>query len=157
MKQSILLALAAFLLTLGGIALALPTNTTAQQVEINAQVNWGLSEFANSLLLNYQEPNTTTALFNSSITVVVPAATNNYQVNLATTFPFLNDAIVYGIKDMSNPGQQVDIGLASSGQRFSMAPGGFFVIRVDGSAPTLYIDNPSVSDAAILQVFTMGN
>ena len=133
------------------------TNTTPQQVEINAQVNWGLSEFTSSLLLNYQEPNTTTALFSATITVVVPINTTNNAYNLATLFPADNSPLLFGLADLSQPGQQLNWGLASSDGRFQMAPGGFALMRVNGGAPTIYVDNPSTTQPAVLQIFSLSN
>ncbi|MGH9553766.1 MAG: hypothetical protein ACRD3W_30580, partial [Terriglobales bacterium] len=46
------------------------TNAAPQQVEINAQVSFGLSLTVSDLLMSYQEANTTTALFHGSNTVV---------------------------------------------------------------------------------------
>lgn len=132
------------------------TNATPQNVTINAQVLWGLSNLNASQLLSYTEPTTTTALFSLTTTFFAAATTNNQTVNLATLFPNINSAILYGIADISNPGVSVSIGLASGGTRFTMAAGGFFLVRVSGSSPTVYIDNAG-STTAVLQIFCLAN
>lgn len=157
-KTFVILVSALFTSLLALAATATPvSNLTTQQIEINAQVNFGLSDFTNSLLLNYQEPNSTTASTSNSATVTVTANTTDNQVNLSTLFPITatNNAICYGVVDISNPGQQVNIGLAAGGSRFNMAPSGFMLIRVTGSKPTLYIDNPSATVTAVLKVFCL--
>jgi hypothetical protein len=133
------------------------TNALDQEIEINAAVSFGLSYFGNTSLLQYVEPTTTKAKFQNSSTVVLSPNTTNNPINLATLFPSLNTALVYGIKDMSQPGQQVNVGMAAGGSRFNMAPGGFFLVRVSGSSPTIYADNPSLTKFAIVQVFSLGN
>jgi hypothetical protein len=133
------------------------TNATSQQVQINSQIIFGLAQNNNTVLLNYIEPDTTMALFSGSLVVVVPPNTNNNTYNLTTLFPVANTPILWGMVDISNPGQQVNWGLASSGARFDMNPNGFFVCRVNGSAPTLYIDNPSASVDALIQLFVLSN
>lgn len=133
------------------------TNATPEQITINTQINFGLTDFANTLLLNYQEPNTTTCLFQLSQNFIAVANTVNQVIDLATMFSSINTAVLYGIVDISNPGQQVNIGMASSGSRFNMNPGGFFLVRANGSSPTLFVDNPSSSVNAILQVFCLAN
>lgn len=133
------------------------TNAAAQQVQINSQVVYGLSENNNTVLQNYIEPSTTTALFQGSIVVVVTANTTNNTYNLATLFPVANTPIFWGVMDISTPGQQVNIGLASGGARFSVSPNGFINVRTNGAFPTLYIDNPSASTNAILQIYMLSN
>lgn len=143
------------------LALAAPvyaaTNTSPEQIEINAQVNFGLSLTISDLLLDYQEPNTTTALFRGATTIVVPANTSNQQIVLSTLFPAVNSFICYGLQDVSNPGQAVNIGLASGGARVPLAAGGFSLTRVSGSVPTIFVDNASVTTPCILRIFAMGN
>lgn len=134
------------------------TNATPQQIQINAQACFGLSQSTNNLVVNYQEPNTTTALFKGIEELSIPANTVNNTINLANYFTAINTALLWGLQDISNPGQQVNIGMASSGTRFSMAPSGFFLIRVNGgSSPILYIDNPSLTTSAILQLIVLAN
>ena len=134
-----------------------PNNATAQQVEINCQVNFGLSDSAYSMLLNYQEPSTTTGLFNSSLIVEVPANTTAQSIDLSSLFTFVNSALVLTIADISSPGQQVNIGLTSSSARLNIAASGFMAVRVTGVLPTLYADNPSANTAAILQIGIISN
>jgi len=133
------------------------SNAAPQQVQINSQICFGLSQNNNTVLQNYIEPNTTTALFQATLVVVVTANTTNNTYNLATLFPVANTPILWGMEDISSPGQQVNWGLASGGQRFNMAPNGYFVCRVAGGAPTLYIDNPSMSVNALIQLFVISN
>ena len=133
------------------------SNAQANQIEINAQVAYGLGYQSNTVLMNYVEPGTTTALFNETVTVAVPANTTNYPINLATMFPNINSAILYGVADISNPGQQFSLGMDSSGARLTIAPGGFGMWRVNGSAPTLYVDNPSSNLYCLIKVMCIGN
>lgn len=133
------------------------TNATAQQVQINSQIIFGLSQNNNSVLQNYIEPNTTTALFAGSLPVVVPADSVNNEYNLSTLFPLANSPILWGLEDKSNPGQQVNVGLTASGPRFFINPNGYLTARVNGGAPILYIDNPSANSAALLMLFMMSN
>lgn len=153
----ILVALLLLLLFSLTPALADVTNASSQQIEINAQTQFGLSYSGNTSLMNYVEPGTTTSRFGLSTTVFVAPSTTDQQINLATLFPFINSAQLWGMQDISNPGQQLNWGLASGGQRFQMNPGGFFECRVTGSAPILYIDNPSSSSYVILKVFCIAN
>ena len=121
------------------------------------QAAYGLGYQSNSVLMNYCEPGTTQSLFGNSNTVFVPANTTGQAINLATMFPNINSALLWGIQDISNPGQLVSIGMAANGSRYTLAPGGFQVTRVSGSAPTLYVDNPSTNNYAILKVFCLAN
>ena len=131
---------------------------TAQQVIISGQVAYGLGWNATTVLLNYAEPSTTTCTWESSTVIEIPENTTNNQINLASLFPGVTTAVVYGWQDVTaSPGQQLNWGLASSGARFDMAPAGFTVIRVTGSSPTIFVDNPSASQNAYLQVSCMGN
>lgn len=136
------------------------TNASPQQCEISAQVNYGLSSMQNALILDYNEPDTTTVLFYASTPQVVTANTNNSTFNLQTLFAGINTAVAIGWSDISNPGQEIDWGLALSGSRFKMNPNGFTLIRVNqalASLPTIYIDNPSVSVNALIQFFCLAN
>jgi hypothetical protein len=133
------------------------TNAAPQQVQINSQIVFGLAQNNNTVLQNYIEPNTTTALFPGMLLVVVPANSTNNAYNLATLFPLANTPIMWGIMDVSNPGQQINVGLAASGQRFMLNPNGYLTARVNGGAPTLYIDNPSASVNALIQLFMLSN
>jgi hypothetical protein len=136
------------------------TNATPVQFELNAQVNYGLSYLGNATVFTYAEPNQSTALFSTSQTVLIPANSTNNTVNLATLFPNVNNPLVFVLTDISNPGQEMNIGMASGGSRFDMNPNGFFMFRVSqstGSCPTLYIDNPSSNMSAFLQVTCLAN
>ena len=133
------------------------TNAQANQIEINAQVAYGLGYQSNTVLMNYCEPGTTTALFNMSNTVVIPPATTDYAVNLSTMFPSINSAVCWGVEDISNPGQAFSLKMDPGGNSFSVAPSGFVLTRVNGSAPTLYLDNTSTTNYAIIKVFCIAN
>lgn len=133
------------------------TNAAEQNVCIQAQVAFGLGLFSNQSLLNYSEPSTTTAKFSNSTTVAVPPSTSNQQINLSTLFPNIATPILFGMSDISDPGQAVDWGLASGGTRFPMAAGGFMITRVSGTGPVVYVDNDSTTEYALLQVFCLGN
>ena len=133
------------------------TNATPQQFELNAQTNYGLSYLGNATTFSYAEPNTSTALFSLSQTFLIPANSTENTINLATAFPVVNSALVYTISDMSNPGLQTSIGTATGANKFIMNPNGFMMIRAKGSAPILYIDNPSINMSAFLQVTVLAN
>ena len=119
------------------------SNYGAQQVTINAQVNFGLQYWSNSSLMNYAESTGTTCLYHGTNTIAVPPNTTNYQVDLSALFPNIATPIMISMQDVSDPGQAVSWGLASGGQRFVMAANGFMLNRVNGGRPTLYIDNAS--------------
>lgn len=155
MKRLLILVLLAGMLL--GIPCRAATNAASEQIEINAQVNFGLSLTVSDLLLDYEEPNSTTALFRGASTVVVPQNTSNQQIVLSTLFPGFNSYICFGIQDISNPGQAINFGLTSGGARIPMAAGGFSLQRVSGSVPTIFVDNTSVTTPAILRVFAIGN
>ncbi len=131
---------------------------TAQQVIIAGQLAFGLGWSATTVLMNYQEPSTTTCTLQASSVVKIPKNTTNNTINLATLFPAVTTAVAYSIADItSSPGQQVAVGMASSGSRFQMAPMGMMMFRVNGSSPTLYCDNASMTTDAYLSVSCMGN
>lgn len=137
------------------------TNAAPQQVSLTAQVNFGLSSFVNNQILNYEEPSTTTCLFDwLSPPQVITANTNNVQFNLATLLSGINTAVVIGWKDVSDPGQQINWGLTSGGARFDMAANGFTLLRLSqgqSTLPIVYFDNPSLTVNALIQFFSLAN
>ena len=134
------------------------TNANTQNITIDAQVGMGLQNMPASRLLYYEEPSTTTAKFADTSTIVIPPNTVDQVLNLATLFPGINTALVFVIADItSSPGVPINFGMAAGGARFNMAAMGFFVVRVNGSAPTLYLDNPSLTQNGILQVSVLAN
>jgi len=133
------------------------SNAQPNQIEINAQVAYGLGYQSNSSLLNYIEPGTTTALFGNATTIFVPPATADQTVNLAALFPNINQAVLWGVQDISNPGQSVSIGTAAGSNKFTLAAGGFLLSRVYGSAPTLYIINSSPNTYSVLKLVCLAN
>ncbi len=128
----------------------------AQNVQISSQVVMGLQGIYPDILLQYQEPTTTTAQFAGSTTVVIPANTTGNVVSCATLFPAFASPVCIGLQDVTNPGQQVNVGTSTDDGRINMAASGFFVYRVADGLPTFYIDNPGDSDAAI-RVFGLSN
>ena len=138
--------------------LAQTPNIAPQAFEINANVNFGLQQFANTNLFNYMEPSTNTALFQASNTVIIPANTAAQAVNLSTLFPFINSAIAVGISDVSTPGQSVKLGFTNASTNLLiMAPNGFLLSRVYGALPIVYISNLSLTNQAILRIFVLSN
>jgi hypothetical protein len=133
------------------------TNANPSQIEIDGQVSFGLGYGTNTNLFNYQEPGTTTCLFNGSTTVFIPPSTTNQAVNLTTLFPYINTPVLWGWCDISNPGQAVTWSLTSSGATIDMAPGGFSLFRVNGGAPTIYFNNADMANTAIIRVFFLAN
>lgn len=152
-------------------------NAAPNQVEINAQVAYGLGYQSNTVLMNYIEPGTTTAQFNETSTVRIPPNAMSYPVNLEFLFPGVYTPILWGIKDVSNPGQTFNLGMCYGGgealkprdttpkgvvHRFgsnalTIAPGGFMIARCNGGFPTFYVDNPSSTQYVLLQVFCLAN
>jgi hypothetical protein len=136
------------------------TNAQPQQFQCSAQVNFGLSDQSNSLLLNYQEPNGNTALYQFTQTQFVPANSTNNAYNLASMFAASNTPAVIGWYDASNPGQQMNWGMQSGGSRFDMNLNGFTLLRVTNATatlPTIYVDNPSPGNVGILVFFCISN
>ena len=133
------------------------SNAQANQIEINAQVAYGLGYQSNSTLMNYIEPGTTTALFGNAQTLFIPPNTTDQMVVLAALFPSINSAVLWGVQDISNPGQSISIGTATGTNKFTLAPGGFLLSRVNGSAPTLYVTNPSPNTYSILKLILLAN
>jgi hypothetical protein len=135
------------------------SNATANQIEINTQVSYGLGFQNNTNLIDYVEPGTTTALYNGQTTVFIPPSTTDQAINLATLFPYVNTPLLWGVQDISNPGQSFSLAMAASAgsQKFTIAPGGFQINRVNGSAPILYVSNSDPSNYVILKVFMLAN
>lgn len=137
------------------------TNATAQQVEINSQVAFGLGYQSNQTLMNYVAPGTLTAKFALQTTVFIPPSTTAQAVNLATLFPFINTAIVYGLQDITAAGQAITVSMKSDGTNgMPQAAGGFSEWRVNcaiASAPTLYLTNSDATNYAIVKVFCLAN
>lgn len=136
-----------------------PTNLRAQQIEINSQCSFGLGYQSNQTLMNYVEPGTTTANFALSTTIFVPPSTTAQAVNLATLFPNITTAILYGVADLSYPGQEVLISMKSDGTNpMPQAAGGFSQWRVNcpiADAPTLYLTNEDADNYCIVKVFCL--
>ena len=129
---------------------------TAQQIQIAAQVAFGLSNEYPNVLFQYTEPTTTTAGLAASTIVQIPANTTDNAIVTATLFPGFTTPLLWGIAEMTNPGIQLNVGLASGGARLHMAVGGFWITRVNGTGTTFYIDNAS-SSIALLNVFALSN
>lgn len=133
------------------------TNAQNLQVEIASQAVLGLSYGVNQTLQNYNENGSTTARFALSQTIFVPPNTTDQSINLATLFPSINSAIMWGVSDISSPGQAWSFGMAAGGSRFDINPGGYFSARVNGSAPTIFVDNPSATSYVVLKVWGIAN
>lgn len=129
----------------------------SQNIQLGAQMVMGMQSQYPNTLFQYQEPVTTTAQFQGSTIVSVPANTTNNQINTATLFPGCVTPVAIGVQEMTNPGLQVNVGLSSSDTRLQIAPGGFILLRLNGGFPTFYVDNPSVSSPALVRVFILSN
>lgn len=147
----------AFLVFVAAMLPAFAATGTSNQVQISSQLCFGIQNQYPNILLQYQEPSTTTAQFVGSTTVVIPANTANNTIDTATLFPGFQTPVAFGIQEITNPSLPVNIGLDSSGARLQMAPGGFMVFRVAGGTPTFYVDNPSLTTAAVVTIVGISN
>lgn len=156
MSRSILALLLAFWLCIG-CAQATPSGT-ANNIILNSQLGFGTQAAYPNVLFQYVEPVATTAQMNGSTIVKVTANTTDNAYSMATLFPGWVTPVAIGIADVTDPGIQTNIGLSSGGPRLHMAANGFLLMRVDTSnMPTLYIDNPSATDDALIQIFGISN
>lgn len=126
-----------------------------QNVQISSQVAFGLQSAYPEILLQYQEPSTTTAQFSGATTITIPANTTDNTINTATLFSGITTPIVMGFVDVTNPGVSIGIGTAADDTRIEMAAGGFIIYRTASGMPTFYADNATDNDANI-RVFVMG-
>lgn len=150
------LLLAFLLSTLTLAAYATTPVGTSQQVNISGQMAFGTQQVYPNVLFQYQEPGTTTAQFSGSTTIAIAGSTSNVAVNTATLFPGVNTPICYVLQEITNPPQQLNVGLASGGARLDLNPQGFLMVRVVGGTPTFYVDNPE-STPGLLQVSVLSN
>lgn len=129
-----------------------------QNVTIDMQIGFAMGSNPSGLPFNYTEPITTTAQFCDSHTVAIDPSETDFEVDLASIFAGIADPIAFGMQDLvESPGVPVEWGLAVGGTRFPMAGTGAMCIRVSGELPTLYIDNPSATDMAVLKFTVMGD
>ena len=156
-KRLASLLLAFFLVLLGARSYATPA-ATPQQIQIGQQFVFGMQSVFPNTLFSYQEPYTTTCQLSGSTIISVPANTSNQAISIAALFPAFVNPVAIGIVEVTSPSQQVNIGLASGGARIHLAEGGFATFRVSTTnLPTFYVDNPSATDAALIQVFGLSN
>jgi hypothetical protein len=132
-------------------------SATAQQIQLSTQVIFGMQQQYSSPIFNYTEPSTTTAQYFGNTTVSIPANSTNNVINTATLFPAWNTPVCIGIAEITTPSLNLNVGLSSGGPRFQLAPGGYLVYRSNGGLPSIYVDNPSASSAALVQVFGLSN
>lgn len=111
----------------------------------------------------YTEPHTTLAVGPYKTSVVVPAATNGYVVNLATIFPGLTSAntVILTVVDVTLAGNSSGFWLrADSGgaalSGFNIRPYSVLSAGV-GTLPTLYVDNLSSTNALDLDIYVSGS
>lgn len=151
--QKILLALALMLV------LCLPSwaGANPNQIQFGCQVVDGMQNQYPNVLLQYQEPSTTTCQFSGAIVVPVFANSTNTQINTATIFGGFTVPVLVGIQEITSPSLPVNIGLTSSGPRLQLAPGGILVVRLNAGFPTFYVDNTSTNSTALLRVFMLSN
>lgn len=149
--------LAAAAILLCSQAPALPQSASPQNVQIGVQAVFGQQQTYPYQLFQYVEPSTTTCQFGTSTIVKIPANSTNNAINTATLFPGLTTPVLWGIADVTYPPLGMNVGLSSGGARQNMAPQGFWITRVQSGFPTFYVDNPSASNAGLIQVFTLSN
>lgn len=137
-------------------ALAVPVGT-ANNVQIGSQVVYGLQSQYPDVLFQYQEPTTTTCQFQGSTIVQVAANTTNTTINTATLFPGFTTPVCFVVQEITSPSQQLNIGLSNGGPRIQLAAGGFLQARVNAGFPTFYVDNPSLTQAALVRVVALSN
>jgi hypothetical protein len=128
----------------------------AQNVGIGVSVTTGVQGWYSNNLYQYQEPVTTTAAQAVSQTVTIPASTSHYDVNAAAMFSTLNAPLVLGIQEMTNPSVPIAFGLESVGSRFTLAPHGFVMVRVNTGLADIFFDNTSTR-AAQVRIFALSN
>lgn len=152
------ISVAAFLLAISAACLpALSQSGTAQNVQIGAQVVFGLQNQFPDTIFQYQEPATTTAQMSSSTVVAIPANSTNNAISTSTLFPGFTTPVCWGIAEITSPSLPLNIGLSSGGPRLQVAGAGFLLVRTVAGKPTFYIDNPSVNQAALVRIFGLSN
>lgn len=155
--KSLRIRVIAALLWLVSCAPAFAAASTAQNIEINSQVVFGLQSAFPNMLFQYKEPSTTTAQMQGSTIVLIPANSVDNAVNLATLFPGFNMPLIFGVAEVTSPSRALNIGLSAGGPRINLAATGFMLWRANGAFNTLYVDNASLTEPALLRVFGMGN
>lgn len=139
------------------MAKATAPSASAQQIQVSGQLCFGTQNVYPNVLFQYQESGLTTAQYGGSTTISIPANTTNQAINTATLFPGIVTPVAFVVQEITNPPQQLNIGLASGGARIDLNPQGFLMVRVSGGFPTFYLDNPSMSEAALVQVSYLSN
>lgn len=132
-------------------------NTTPQFITYSIQAFLGLADYQSNNIVpqpNNSVPNTLMGSFYGTTQISIPMNTVNNTFSFASQWPLANEGLVVTVSDVSNPGQAVNIGLASSGTRIPLAagPGPGMSFYISGQMPVLYIDNPSMTANAILQI-----
>jgi hypothetical protein len=79
------------------------------------------------------------------------------QVNTATLFPGFVTPVCFGVQEITSPSRELNFGLSSGGPRINLSSGGFIIVRTRSGSPTFYIDNPSLSNDAVIRVFGLSN
>jgi hypothetical protein len=109
-------------------------------------------------LLNYTEPQSTTAVAEAQSVIITLANTQNQAFNLATIFPGITNMTLLLLKDISNPGLAHTFKLVSAGANtIPIRAGGVLVVTTSGTPPTIYLDNSSASQAGNLVVAVVGS
>lgn len=130
----------------------------AQNITIGVDVGTGYGGVLGNNVYSYLEPFSTTCQFGGSRQVVVPVNTTNFVVDTGTLFSGFAVPVALGLADTTaSPGVKLNVGMASSGPRIHLAPRGFFYTRTASGFPVFYVDNPSLTQPAVVQVFMLGN
>lgn len=138
-------------------ARATAPSSTAQNIQLSSQMVFGLQNVYPNTIFQYQEPSTTTAQFSGSTAVTIPANSTDNVVDTATLFPAFGTPVCFGLHEVTSPALPLNIGLSAGGPRIQMNAAGFMIFRVAAGNPVFYVDNPSATDDAALQVFGMSN
>lgn len=111
-------------------------------------------------LLNFTTPDQLTANAGSTQQIIIPPATTNYAVNLATLFPAFLLPLFWAIFDITNPGIGFSFSSNSGGANpQTVGANGWLAWMGDGAtAPsTIYVTNASPTSELVLAITAASN
>jgi len=112
------------------------------------------------VLLQYETADSQTANTAVRTTIVVPASTTGYQVNIPTLFPNAVLPLFVWLTDLTNPGLGFYFySVSGDTNKQKIAANGFVCWTGDGAtAPAaVYVDNTSATSALVLEVGLASN
>ncbi len=129
-----------------------------QNVTIGVNVGTGYGGVLSDNVYSYLEPAATTCQFGGTRQVVVPPSSTSFPIDTSLIFSGFAVPIAFGLADTTeSPGQKLNVGMSVGGPRMHMAARGFIYSRTNGGFPVFYVDNPSLTQPAVVQVFMLGN